>query len=97
MPSRQPARLHERSIHELDHRSHIAITARLTEWATDAAIRRKWLDDCLLRHNSSDWGDLDDKDRAATTTRCDAAKDACCPATRCQHGSLPAQRTPRCG
>ena len=47
------------------HPSHIVITARLTEWASDAAIRREWLAECLLRHNSGDWGELDDEDRAA--------------------------------
>ena len=47
------------------HPSHIAISARLAEWASDAATRREWLAECLLRHNSRDWGELDDEDRGA--------------------------------
>ena len=46
------------------HPSHIAISARLTEWAAEADVHREWLAECLLRHNSGDWGDLDDEDRA---------------------------------
>ena len=48
------------------HPSHIAISARLTEWAAEAEVRREWLAECLLRHNSGDWGDLDDEDRATS-------------------------------
>ena len=45
--------------------SHIAISARLTVWASEADIRREWLAECLLRHGSGNWGELDDEDRAA--------------------------------
>jgi len=47
------------------HPSNIAISARLTLWLADAEVRRDWLAECLLRHNSGDWGELDDEDRAA--------------------------------
>ena len=47
------------------HPSHIAISARLTTWAAAAEVRRQWLAECLLRHRSGDWGELDDEDRAA--------------------------------
>ena len=47
------------------HPSHIAISARLTEWASEAEVRREWLAECLLRRSSGDLGDLDNEDRAA--------------------------------
>jgi hypothetical protein len=33
-------------------------------WTEDEPIRLAWLADCLARHLSGDWGDLDNHDRA---------------------------------
>lgn len=45
--------------------STVVITAYVAAWADDAIERQAWLSECLARHDNSDWGDLDQEDRAA--------------------------------
>ena len=45
--------------------STVVITAYVAAWADDDIERQAWLAGCLARHDNSDWGDLDDEDRAA--------------------------------
>lgn len=44
------------------HPSAIVVTCYVVEWADDRTDRQDWLADCLVRHNSRDWGDLDPDD-----------------------------------
>jgi hypothetical protein len=41
------------------------VTATVLDWAADESTRMAWLADCLARHLTADWGDLDLEDRAA--------------------------------
>ena len=43
----------------------VVLTAHVAHWADDDPARTAWILDCLHRHNTSDWGDLDQHDAAA--------------------------------
>lgn len=45
--------------------STVVLTAHVTQWADDEPARMTWLAECLDRHNTGDWGDLDPDDTAA--------------------------------
>ena len=37
----------------------VILTAHVAHWADDRPARTAWLIECLQRHNTGDWGDLD--------------------------------------
>ena len=43
----------------------VVLTAHVAHWADDDPARTAWILHCLHRHNTSDWGDLDQHDAAA--------------------------------
>jgi hypothetical protein len=43
----------------------VVLTAHLAHWLDEHSARTAWVINCILRHNSGDWGDLDDNDTAA--------------------------------
>lgn len=43
----------------------VVLTAHVAHWADDHTARTAWIIDCLHRHNTGDWGDLDPDARAA--------------------------------
>lgn len=43
----------------------VVLTAHVAYWADDHPGRTAWIIDCLHRHNTGDWGDLDADDIAA--------------------------------
>jgi hypothetical protein len=45
----------------------VVLTAHVAHWADDHPVRTAWIIDCLHRHNTGDWGDLDADDAAANT------------------------------
>lgn len=46
------------------HPASVLLTARIVSWCDDRPDRQTWLVDCLARHNTGDWGDLDPDDHA---------------------------------
>lgn len=42
----------------------VVLTAHVAHWADERPARTAWLIHCLHRHNTGDWGDLDDHDAA---------------------------------
>ena len=46
------------------HPASVVVTARIVGWCDDRPDRQAWLVECLARHNSGDWGDLDADDHA---------------------------------
>jgi hypothetical protein len=40
------------------------VTSAVLDWADVEPARMAWLADCLTRHLTADWGDLDAEDRA---------------------------------
>ena len=46
------------------HPASVVVTARIVGWCDDRPDRQAWLIECLARHNSGDWGDLDADDHA---------------------------------
>lgn len=42
----------------------VVLTAHVAHWADQHPIRLAWIIDCLTRHNTADWGDLDPTDTA---------------------------------
>ena len=43
----------------------VVLTAQVAHWVDDDPVRTAWILYCLHRHNTSDWGDLDQHDAAA--------------------------------
>lgn len=43
----------------------VVVTAAVHDWLHDNVLRTVWIGNCLTRHGSGDWGDLDADDRAA--------------------------------
>ncbi|MGE0307159.1 MAG: hypothetical protein AB7Q27_15530 [Acidimicrobiia bacterium] len=43
----------------------VVLTAHVAHWIDERPARTAWILDCLRRHNSGDWGDLDADDTAA--------------------------------
>ena len=46
------------------HPANVVMTAHVAYWTEDRADRTRWLLECLTRHNTGDWGDLDPDDIA---------------------------------
>lgn len=44
------------------------MTAQLARWADEHPFRLAWIIECLDRHNTGDWGDLDPMDAALNDT-----------------------------
>ena len=42
----------------------VVLTAHVAHWADEHPYRTAWLIYCLRRHNTADWGDVDDHDAA---------------------------------
>ena len=42
----------------------VILTAHVAHWADEHPARTAWLINCLHRHNTGDWGDLDHRDAA---------------------------------
>jgi hypothetical protein len=47
------------------HPADVVMTAHVAWWIDEQPDRLAWILNCLARHNSGDWGDLDPDDRAA--------------------------------
>lgn len=47
------------------HPGNVVMTAHIAWWADEQPERLTWLIECLARHASGDWGDLDPDDHAA--------------------------------
>jgi hypothetical protein len=47
------------------HPANVVMTAHIALWVDEQPDRMTWIIDCLNRHSSGDWGDLDPDDRAA--------------------------------
>jgi hypothetical protein len=46
------------------HSDRTVVTCAVLDWADVEPARMAWLADCLARHLTADWGDLDAEDRA---------------------------------
>ena len=46
------------------HPATVVLTAHVAYWTDERPARTAWILDCLHRHNSGDWGDLDADDTA---------------------------------
>jgi hypothetical protein len=46
------------------HSDRTVVTCAVFDWADVDPARKAWLADCLARHLTADWGDLDADDRA---------------------------------
>jgi hypothetical protein len=47
------------------HPANVVMTAHIAWWVDEQPDRMTWIVDCLTRHNSGDWGDLDPEDHTA--------------------------------
>jgi hypothetical protein len=47
------------------HPANVVMTAHVAWWIDEQPDRLAWILNCLARHNSGDWGDLDPDDHAA--------------------------------